>query len=124
NSLPKRSHTPAKCIILWGGQVSGCRYVFCKVRIFDVTCKIIYNIIIFFTMTSLFRTQISSIGRLCHRYIVTEEKKVVRVTKDGSTATYKETEVRGSTHIMTNDNEELKVKALRAGDAVTDLVDS
>ncbi len=75
-------------------------------------------------MTSLFRTQISSIGRLCHRYIVTEEKKVVRVTKDGSTATYKETEVRGSTHIMTNDNEELKVKALRAGDAVTDLVDS
>ncbi|MEP0824166.1 MAG: hypothetical protein HRF40_01635 [Nitrososphaera sp.] len=55
---------------------------------------------------------------------MTEKENVVRVTKDGSTATYKETEVRGTTHIMTNDDEELKVKALRAGDAVTDLVDS
>jgi hypothetical protein len=55
---------------------------------------------------------------------VSEEKKVVKVVKDGSTATYKETDVKGSTHIMTNDDEDLKIKALRAGDAVTDLVDS
>ncbi|HEX7033606.1 MAG TPA: hypothetical protein VF172_11460 [Nitrososphaera sp.] len=55
---------------------------------------------------------------------MSEEKKVVRVTKDGSTATYKETGVKGSTHIMTSDNEDLKIKAMRAGDAVTDLVDS
>lgn len=55
---------------------------------------------------------------------MSEEKKVVRVTKDGSMATYKETEVKGSTHIMTDDDEDLKIKALRAGDAVTDLVDS
>jgi hypothetical protein len=55
---------------------------------------------------------------------VSEEKKVVKVVRDGSTATYKETEVKGSTHIMTNDDEDLKIKALRAGDAVTDLVDS
>ncbi|HXG05798.1 MAG TPA: hypothetical protein VNI77_00545 [Nitrososphaera sp.] len=51
-------------------------------------------------------------------------KKVVRVTIDDLTATYKETEVKGSTHVMTNDNEALRVKALRAGETVADLVDS
>ncbi|HEU4606451.1 MAG TPA: hypothetical protein VFS46_09460 [Nitrososphaera sp.] len=59
---------------------------------------------------------------------MSNENKVVKLTKDDSTKTYEETavEVRkeGSTHIMTNEKEELKVKALRAGDAVTDLVDS
>lgn len=59
---------------------------------------------------------------------MSNENKVVKLTKDDSTKTYKETavEVReeSSTHIMTNEKEELKVKALRAGDAVTDLVDS
>lgn len=59
---------------------------------------------------------------------MSDEKKVVKVTKDDSSVVYKETgvEVRNdrSTHIMTNDNEELRVKALRAGDAVTDLVDT
>jgi leucyl aminopeptidase (aminopeptidase T) len=55
-------------------------------------------------------------------------EKVVRVTKDDSTLTYKETAVEvneyGSTHIMTNEKESLKTKALRAGDAITDLVDT
>jgi len=55
-------------------------------------------------------------------------EKIVKVTKDDSTLTYKETAVQeneyGSTHIMTNQNESLKTKALRAGDAVTDLVDA
>lgn len=62
----------------------------------------------------------------CTLYSMVDETKVVKVTKDGSTSRYEETavEVRdeGSTHIMTNDD--LKVKAVRAGDAVTDLVDS
>lgn len=56
------------------------------------------------------------------------DEKVVKITKDGSTATYRETAVEkskdGSTHIMTNDNENLKTKALRAENAVADLVDS
>lgn len=59
---------------------------------------------------------------------MSNEKKIVKVTEDDSTTTYKESVVEmredGSTHIMTNEDEDLKVKALRAGDAVTDLVDS
>lgn len=59
---------------------------------------------------------------------VSNENKVVKVTRDDSTTTYKESAVQvgedSSTHIMTNENKDLKVKALRAGDAVTDLVDS
>jgi hypothetical protein len=57
---------------------------------------------------------------------VSTKDKVVKITENDSTEVYQETEVEmrqdGSTHIMTN--EDLKVKALRAGDAVTDLVDS
>ncbi len=56
------------------------------------------------------------------------KEKVVKVTKDGSTTTYREASVEasedGSTHIMTNDNEDLKAKALRTENAVADLVDS
>lgn len=56
------------------------------------------------------------------------DEKVVKITKDGSTTTYRETAVEtskdGSTHIMANDNEDLKTKALRAENAVADLVDS
>jgi len=56
------------------------------------------------------------------------QEKVVKVTKDNSTSTFKETAVEvkdeGSTHVMTNEDEELKVKAIRAADSVTDLVDS
>ena len=55
-------------------------------------------------------------------------KRIVKVTKDDFTTTYSESAVEmreeGSTHLMTNEKEDLKVKAVRAGDAVTDLVDS
>src|SRR5262245_55047761 len=40
--------------------------------------------------------------------------KSVIISEDGST----------STHVMTNDNEDLKSKAIRAENAVTDLIDS
>lgn len=59
---------------------------------------------------------------------MSSKDKAVKVTHEDSVVTYKETAVEtsqdASTHIMTSENEELKVKALRAGDAVTDLVDS
>jgi hypothetical protein len=54
--------------------------------------------------------------------------KIVKVTKDNSITTYEETAIErrddAPIHIMTSENEDLKVKALRAGDAVTDLIDS
>ncbi len=58
-----------------------------------------------------------------------EEKKVVKVTReDGSTVTYKEESVetsdKSSSHIMTNGEEGLDVKAERAGNAIADLVDA
>lgn len=57
------------------------------------------------------------------------ENKIVKVTKDDSTpATYKETAVvvtkDGSTHVMTNEDQGLKIKAARAGDAVNDFAGS
>jgi hypothetical protein len=62
---------------------------------------------------------------------VSKEKKVVKVTKeDGTTSTYEEVAVdsnpedNSSTHIMTDKDEDLRIKAERAGTAVSDLVDS
>jgi hypothetical protein len=55
-------------------------------------------------------------------------EKVVKITKDEKSSTFKETAVEvkeeGSTHVMTNEDEELKVKAARAADSVGDLFDS
>lgn len=70
----------------------------------------------------------SSIRTAGEYYSMPDENKVIKITKDGSMTPYKETTVEirkdGSTHIMANDDEDLKAKALRAGDEVTDLVDS
>lgn len=59
---------------------------------------------------------------------MTNENKIVKVINDDSTTTYKETAVEvkqdGTTHLMIPENEDLKVKAKRAGESVTDLVDS
>ena len=57
------------------------------------------------------------------------ENKTVKVAKDDSIpATYKETAVvireEDSTHIMTNEDEGLKIKMARAGDAVNDFAGS
>jgi hypothetical protein len=56
---------------------------------------------------------------------VLAENKTVKVTKDDSIpATYKETAVvirEDSTHIMPNEDEGLKIKMARAGDAVNDF---
>jgi hypothetical protein len=57
---------------------------------------------------------------------VSTKDKVAKVNKGDSAVVYQETAMEitqdRSTHVMTN--EDLKVKALRAGDAVTDLIDS
>jgi hypothetical protein len=59
---------------------------------------------------------------------MSEQDKTVKVTKDDSTIVYKETAVDvkedTSTHVMINKDEDLRTKAERASDAVTDLIDS
>lgn len=59
---------------------------------------------------------------------VLEQDKIVKVTKDDSTIAYKETSVDVKddipTHVMINQDEDLKIKAERTVDAVTDLIDS
>jgi hypothetical protein len=59
---------------------------------------------------------------------VSEQDKIVKVTKNDSTIVYKETAVDvkqdTSTHVMINQDEDLKSKAERASDAVMDLIDS
>lgn len=59
---------------------------------------------------------------------MSKDDKAIRVTKENTTTTYRESTVvkkDGSvTHIMTSENESLKTKALRAEYAITDLVDS
>ena len=57
---------------------------------------------------------------------MSEENEIIKVTKDEVTPiSYEETSVvvsdEGSTQIMTNEDEELNVKAARAGNAVNDL---
>ena len=57
------------------------------------------------------------------------ENKIVKVTKDDSTPeTFKETAVemsdKGSIHIMTSEDEGLKIKAARASDALNDFAGS
>jgi hypothetical protein len=59
---------------------------------------------------------------------VSVENKTVKIANDDSIAISKTTAVEvikdDSTCIMTNEDEGLKIKAARAGDSVTDLVDS
>jgi len=57
------------------------------------------------------------------------EDRTVRLTDEGSiTKTYRETSLKvrkngSTTHVMTNDGEDLKIKVARAEYAVTDLID-
>ena len=59
---------------------------------------------------------------------MSEQDKVVKVTKDNSTIVYEEKAVDlkedTSMHVMINQDEDLKAKAERTADAVTDLIDS
>lgn len=60
--------------------------------------------------------------------ISVSEDKVVKATKESSTVTYKETAIDlkddTTTHVMVSQDEDLKTKAERAGNAVSDLIDS